>query len=152
MKFIDSDLLCVSRVLSGITPDFNRRPDGYERYKAVIGEKVWSRVLDRFPQLRDKVDFGIITLSTTFQADHFNMSSPLSLVYYLKAPSGSIASMAHNGERYNSVALGQVKSETDIENLWLTGESWHSATNTALINQAKARVCALVLQAPYKAA
>ena len=30
------------------------------------------------------------------QVEYFSMSSPLSLEHYLRAPSGSIASMAHN--------------------------------------------------------
>nr|XP_054767019.1 all-trans-retinol 13,14-reductase-like [Lytechinus pictus] len=87
----------------------HHRGADYEAIKKGIADKMWERVLDLFPQLEDKVDY-------------FEAGSPLSNKYYLAAPAGEMYGLDHNKERFTAETWTNLRPETPIPNLYLTGQ------------------------------
>lgn len=87
----------------------HHRGDEYDAIKKGIADKMWERVLELFPQLEDKVDY-------------FEAGSPLSNKYYLGAPAGEMYGLDHNKERFTAETWTNLRPETPIPNLYLTGQ------------------------------
>ncbi|XP_030830557.1 all-trans-retinol 13,14-reductase-like [Strongylocentrotus purpuratus] len=87
----------------------HHRGDEYDAIKKGIADKMWERVLELFPQLEDKVDY-------------FEAGSPLSNRYYLGAPAGEMYGLDHNKERFTAETWTNLRPETPIPNLYLTGQ------------------------------
>ncbi|XP_022085438.1 putative all-trans-retinol 13,14-reductase [Acanthaster planci] len=86
-----------------------KRGEEYDRIKDAIGEKMWEQCLNLYPQLRDKVDY-------------FSVGSPVTNKYYIEAMKGEIYGLDHNKERFSTQTWHTLRPETDIPNLYLTGQ------------------------------
>ncbi|XP_071803253.1 all-trans-retinol 13,14-reductase-like [Asterias amurensis] len=87
----------------------SKRGEDYDSIKNAIGEKMWEQCLWYFPHLKDKVEY-------------FNVGSPVTNKYYIEAMKGEIYGLDHNKERFSTSTWHTLRAETDIPNLYLTGQ------------------------------
>ena len=81
----------------------------YNNLKTTFMNQAWSQVLNRFPELKDKVD-------------HMVAGTPLSHVYYFNSMHGEIYGANHNKERFQFDQAMNLRPETSIPGLFLTGQ------------------------------
>ena len=85
------------------------RGDEYESLKKDIGKQMWHQVLEMYPHLEDKVEY-------------FDIGTPLSNQFYLGSSSGEVYGLDHDKQRFSLNTLAQLRSETPIPGLYLTGQ------------------------------
>ena len=85
------------------------RGKDYDGLKSVLGKRIWSQVLEMYPQLEDKVDY-------------FEVGTPLSNQFYIASPKGEIYGCDHNKERFSPVTTAMMRPSTPIPGLYLTGQ------------------------------
>ena len=85
------------------------RGNEYNTLKHDIATQMWHQVLEMFPNLGEKVEY-------------FDVGTPLSNQYYLSSFSGEVYGLDHNQKRFSMSTLAQLRPETAIPGLFLTGQ------------------------------
>ena len=93
-----------------------KRPEDYEYFKRTLCHHFWEQIVQRFPQLDGK-------------ADVLDLGTPLSIKHYLQALGGSVASMPHDQHRFAPRNSANLRWETDVPNLYLSGTAMDSLAN-----------------------
>jgi len=86
-----------------------KRGDDYDEIKKTIGEAMIEQTCQLFPQLRDHIDF-------------VDIGSPVTNKYYIAQPQGEIYGLDHTAERFSHSLVAQLRPETDLPGLYLTGQ------------------------------
>ncbi len=89
-----------------------KHPSGgeYAQVKARWQERMIGALLRRHPKLQDKLEL-------------IDLSTPLSIKYFLNKPSGGAVGLELNPERfYDTATEDLLDMETPVKGLWLTGE------------------------------
>ena len=86
-----------------------KRGDSYEEIKRSIGHKMIEQTCTLYPQLKDCID-------------HISIGSPVSNAHYLSQPHGEIYGLDHSLERLDPLTMAQLRPQTDIPGLRLTGQ------------------------------
>jgi len=86
-----------------------KRGDDYESYKKIFGHKLVEQACRLYPTIRDHIDY-------------VEIGTPLTNRHYLAAPRGEIYGMDHNIQRFSPYWNGVLRSQTDINGLYLTGQ------------------------------
>merc|ERR1712004_18797 len=82
----------------------------YELLKEKWKVKLLDTLLARYPQFKDKIEF-------------FDISTPLSIKYYLNKPGGAAVGLNPNPARFCDDEIDLLLDmKTPISGLWLTGE------------------------------
>lgn len=81
----------------------------YEALKKKFGDMIWKQTLALFPHLADKVEY-------------FDVGTPITNNYYLAASAGEMYGLDHNMTRFTPEATVTLRSETPIQNLFLSGQ------------------------------
>ena len=85
------------------------RGKDYEAFKKDIGDLIWKQTMALFPQLQGKVEY-------------FEVGTPVTNRHYLRALGGEMYGVNHNHSRFTEGAVVDLRPETAIENLYLTGQ------------------------------
>eukprot|EP00088_Acartia_fossae_P007748 TRINITY_DN13629_c0_g1_i2.p1 TRINITY_DN13629_c0_g1~~TRINITY_DN13629_c0_g1_i2.p1 ORF type:complete len:339 (+),score=79.03 TRINITY_DN13629_c0_g1_i2:81-1019(+) len=85
------------------------RGDEYDEVKNTIGHKMIEQACQLFPQIRDKIVYTEI-------------ASPLTNQHYIAQPNGEIYGLDHTMERFDPWMVAQLRPETDLPGLYLTGQ------------------------------
>ena len=83
--------------------------DEYKDFKNILGRKLWSQVLEVYPQLEDKVKY-------------FDVATPLTYQFYMASPKGEIYGCDHNKRRFSPTTAAMLRPKTPIPGLYLTGQ------------------------------
>jgi len=86
-----------------------KRGDEYESLKKIFGHKLIDQTCRLFPSIRDHIDY-------------VEIGTPLTNTHYLAAPRGEIYGMDHTIERFSVYNNALLRSQTDIDGLYLTGQ------------------------------
>ena len=81
----------------------------YHNLKKNLGNKIWTQVLEMFPQLEGKVEC-------------FEIGTPLTNRYFLSSPRGEIYGCDHNRDRFSPITAAMLRPETPVPGLYLTGQ------------------------------
>ena len=82
----------------------------YEELKRAIGDVIWKQTMALFPQLQGKVEY-------------FDVGTPVTNKHYLGATGGEMYGCDHDGRRFTAKATVELRPETPIKNLYLTGQA-----------------------------
>ncbi len=85
------------------------RGKDYEALKQAIGQLIWEQTLALFPQLHDRVEY-------------FDVGTPVTNKYYIRANRGEMYGCDHNKERFSARATVDIRPDTSISGLFLTGQ------------------------------
>lgn len=85
------------------------RGDDYDELKNRIGKRMWEQVCRFHPNLEDKVEY-------------FDIGTPLSNQYYIAASRGELYGADHNMERYAPQSIVNLRANTSVRGLFLTGQ------------------------------
>jgi all-trans-retinol 13,14-reductase len=85
------------------------RGSDYEALKSAIGDVIWKQTMALFPQLKGKVAY-------------FDVGTPVTNKYYLGASGGEMYGCDHDTRRFTPKATVELRPETPIKNLYLTGQ------------------------------
>lgn len=85
------------------------RGDDYEEIKNRVGKRMWEQVCRFHPNLKDKVEY-------------FDVGTPLTNQYYIASSHGELYGVDHNVERFTPQNVLDLRAETSIKGLFLTGQ------------------------------
>ena len=85
-----------------------RRKD-YLNLKTVLGKRIWSQVLEIYPQLEGKVE-------------DYDVATPLTYQQFISSPEGEVFGCNHKKERFSPITAAMMRPNTPIPGLYLTGQ------------------------------
>lgn len=85
------------------------RGDEYEGLKTDFGRTIWEQTCRLFPHLAGKEDV-------------FEVGTPLTNNHYIQSLQGEIYGMHHTTDRFSPEAMIDLRAETDLPGLYLTGQ------------------------------
>ena len=85
------------------------RGEDYHALKMDIGRRMWQQVLEIHPSLEDKLEY-------------LEVGTPLSNQFYLNTTEGEVYGLDHDVNRFDPNTTLELRPETPIEGLWLTGQ------------------------------
>ena len=85
--------------------DFNKRPEAYLRLKDEIEQRMLKELKEKLPEIMKYLD-------------HFELSTPLSTIFYTRASKGAIYGLESSPKRFNNRWL---RPTTPIKNFYFTG-------------------------------
>lgn len=86
-----------------------KRGDEYEELKNSIGHRMIERACELFPSIKHHIDY-------------VEFGSPVTNVHYLKSGHGEIYGLDHTLVRFEPWATAQLRPQTDVPGLFLTGQ------------------------------
>ena len=86
-----------------------KQDDKYEALKDKFAAKIWDRIVETFPQLKDKRELLVV-------------GTPVTHSFYLKTYQGQISGINHSSSRFDLDFVIKCRPQTEISNLFLTGE------------------------------
>ncbi|XP_013411802.1 putative all-trans-retinol 13,14-reductase [Lingula anatina] len=86
-----------------------KRGEEYEELKNKIGQRMWDRTVQLFPQLKDKVDY-------------FDIGTPVTNKHYIEAPRGEIYGLHHDVDRFGEELSMTLRPNIGVPGLLLTGQ------------------------------
>eukprot|EP00061_Rhincodon_typus_P018246 g47346.t1 len=84
-----------------------KRGEDYESLKMDIARKLMDRVIEYFPQLKDRIEY-------------IRVGSPLSHEFYIASSRGEIYGANHDVSRFKPEVIASLRAGTPIKNLYLT--------------------------------
>lgn len=87
----------------------NNRGDDYDEIKKTVGHIMVEQTCKLFPQIRAHID-------------HIDVGSPVTNKYYFGAPHGETYGLDHTLERLAPGMQAQLRPQTDVPGLYLTGQ------------------------------
>ncbi len=97
-----------------------KRGDDYDELKGAIGNAMLEQACQLYPQIRHHVDF-------------LEVGSPLTNKHYLAQPHGEIYGLDHHMGRFDPLMVSQLRPETDVPGLFLTGQDVMTAGITGAL-------------------
>ncbi|XP_048416829.1 all-trans-retinol 13,14-reductase-like [Stegostoma tigrinum] len=98
-----------------------KRGEDYESLKMDIARKLMDRVIEYFPQLKDRIEY-------------IRVGSPLSHEFYIASSRGEIYGANHDVSRFKPEVIASLRAGTPIKNLYLTGQDIFSCGFTGAIH------------------
>ncbi len=86
-----------------------KRGDEYEGIKKTLGYAMIEQVCKIYPQIRDHIDY-------------VDIGTPVTNKYYIAQPHGEIYGLDHSLQRFSLGFDSQLRPETDVPGLYLTGQ------------------------------
>lgn len=91
-----------------------KRGQDYQNRKNALGRKIWSQVVEIYPQLEGK--------EAESEGGYFNVATPLTYQDFIASPKGEVFGCDHNKERFTPITAATMRSSTPIPGLYLTGK------------------------------
>ncbi|WP_372365840.1 phytoene desaturase family protein [Candidatus Uabimicrobium sp. HlEnr_7] len=85
---------------------WRKRGKEYDDFKEQFCERLFTKLFEHFPQLKDKVDY-------------YELSSPLSIRHFTNYHQGEMYGLDHTPERFT---LKWLRPQTPVKNLFMTGQ------------------------------